>query len=235
MWAVEENSGGDRTASTGWSQGRLLERGVFSSRREATSTWGVFGKELIDSRGNDDRVQGHVARKIPSGGRNERRPVWLRIMESGEDIGETFCALWALKGLSFLLAVVEDIQWVWSPGPQGPVSSHWLPRRWAVTRLGNPGFKVYFRNCLSSVCCHWVNVDVLGSGVREESWVYDLAACYHWLKWGSLRGIGLMGEEEVEFGTWSSSCPWESSWRFKKGLELQNERVSEADLGIISR
>lgn len=54
MWAVEEINGGERTASIGWSQGRLLEGGVFTnwkrSHQNVTSVW----ERVKDSRGNND-------------------------------------------------------------------------------------------------------------------------------------------------------------------------------------
>lgn len=90
MWAVEEISGGGITASTGWSQGRLPERGVFSSRKRSHRYVRSVWKRHTDSRGNDDMFQGHVASKILFGERNERRPVWLRIMGSAGEIRTLF-------------------------------------------------------------------------------------------------------------------------------------------------
>lgn len=46
-----------------------------------------------------------------------------------------------------------------------------------------------------------LNVDVLWRGVKDESWVCDLASWYQKLRRGSSGGTGLIGEdEEVEFG-----------------------------------
>lgn len=78
-------------------------------------------------------------------------------------------------------------------------------RRQAIIRLGNRGF--LFQKYTGQYLL-LLNVDVLGRGVKDESWVCDLASWYQKLRWGRSRGTGLMGEEEkVDFGAGSLSCP----------------------------
>jgi len=96
---VEEINGGGRTASTGWSQGRLLEGGIFNSWKRSHQYGRSVWERVKDSRGKNDMFQGHVARKIPFGGRNARRSVWLRINRVGGRGGLDFlCLMGFLKG-----------------------------------------------------------------------------------------------------------------------------------------
>lgn len=69
-------------------------------------------------------------------------------------------------------------------------------------------------------------MDVLGTGVRDESWLCDLASCYHRLSRGSPRRTGLIGEEEdADIGAALENATWrlkEGRWAHA-GLELQSE------------
>lgn len=111
MWAVEEINGGGRAASTGWSQGRLLEGGVFSSWNRSLRYTGNVWERVEDNSRNDDLFQGHVAEKIPFGGRNERWPLCLRIIGStGRDRQDFLCLVALPEGFVVSLSALSGFE-----------------------------------------------------------------------------------------------------------------------------